>query len=76
MPDFPDTRYSLIERVQDLADEAAWVEFLAIYQPVLYRMARRRGLQDADAQDVIQHFLFHDSGEHHGTPFASNRLTL
>ena len=54
MSDFPETSYSLIERVHDLADEASWVEFLGIYQPVVYRMARRRGLQDADAQDVIQ----------------------
>lgn len=54
MPDFPDTSYSLIERVHDLADEASWAEFLGIYQPVVYQMARRRGLQDADAQDVIQ----------------------
>ncbi|MDA1231676.1 MAG: hypothetical protein O2856_12960 [Planctomycetota bacterium] len=54
MPDFPETSYSLIERVHNLADEASWVEFLGIYQPVVYQMARRRGLQDADAQDVIQ----------------------
>ena len=54
MPEFPDTRHSLIQRVHDVADEVAWMEFLAIYQPVVYRMARRRGLQDADAQDVIQ----------------------
>ena len=54
MSDFPETSYSLIERVHDLADEASWVEFLGIYQPVVFRMARRRGLQDADAQDVIQ----------------------
>ena len=54
MPDFPETSYSLIERVQDLADGSAWTEFLGIYQPVVYRMARRRGLQDADAEDVVQ----------------------
>jgi RNA polymerase sigma-70 factor (ECF subfamily) len=54
MPEFPNTSYSLIERVHDLADDASWAEFLGIYQPVVYRMARRRGLQDADAQDVVQ----------------------
>ena len=43
MPDFLETSHSLIERVHDLADEASWVEFLGIYQPVVYRMARRRG---------------------------------
>ena len=54
MHEFPDTSHSLIFRVKNPADGAAWTEFLGIYQPVVFRMARRRGLQDADAQDVIQ----------------------
>jgi RNA polymerase sigma-70 factor (ECF subfamily) len=54
MPEFPDTSHSLIARVKDLGDGAAWAEFLGIYQPVVFRMARRRGLQGADAQDVMQ----------------------
>ena len=54
MPGFPETNYSLISRVKDLADGESWAEFLAIYQPVVFRMAQRRGLQDADAQDVMQ----------------------
>jgi RNA polymerase sigma-70 factor (ECF subfamily) len=54
MPEFPDTSHSLIARVKDLGDAAAWAEFLGIYQPVVFRMARRRGLQDADAHDVMQ----------------------
>lgn len=55
MHEFPETSHSLIARVKDLGDVAAWAEFLGIYQPVVFRMARRRGLQDADAQDVMQH---------------------
>ena len=54
MAEFPDTSQSLIARVKDLTDALAWAEFLAIYQPVVFRMALRRGLQDADAQDVTQ----------------------
>ena len=54
MHEFPETSHSLIARVKDLGDGAAWTEFLGIYQPVVLRMARRRGLQDADAQDVMQ----------------------
>ncbi len=54
MPEFPETSHSLIARVKDLGDGAAWTEFLGIYQPVVFRMARRRGLQDSDAQDVMQ----------------------
>lgn len=54
MPEFPDTNHSLIARVKDLGDGASWSEFLGIYQPVVFRIARRRGLQDADAYDVMQ----------------------
>jgi len=54
MPEFPETNAQLIARVRDLADGASWEEFLGIYQPVVLRMARKRGLQDADAQDVMQ----------------------
>lgn len=54
MRDFPETSHSLIARVKDLADGAAWAEFLGIYRPVVYRLARNRGMQDADAQDVTQ----------------------
>ena len=32
----------------------AWREFTAIYEPFVYRFARRRGLQDADAREVVQ----------------------
>ena len=52
--DFPDTRQSLIARIQDHADESAWTEFLGVYRPIIYRMVRRRGMQDADADDVVQ----------------------
>ncbi len=54
MPEFPKTNHSLIARVKNLGDGASWEEFIEIYQPVVFRMARRRGLQDADAQDVMQ----------------------
>lgn len=54
MPEFPETSLSLITRLQELGDQASWAEFLRIYQPVVYRIARHRGLQEADAQDVVQ----------------------
>jgi len=52
-----DTRYSLLMRVRDLADGTAWGEFCRLYEPVVYRMARRFGLQDADARDLTQDVL-------------------
>ena len=38
----------------DAADHEAWCRFTAIYRPLIYRVARRAGLQDADAADVTQ----------------------
>lgn len=54
MHELPDTNESLIARVKDPRDAAAWSEFLAIYRPVVYRLARSRGLQHADAEDLAQ----------------------
>jgi RNA polymerase sigma-70 factor (ECF subfamily) len=55
--DYPDTRASLIVRLRTDADQAAWAEFVEIYRPVVYRLARRKGLQDADADDLAQQVL-------------------
>ncbi|MCA9058057.1 MAG: sigma-70 family RNA polymerase sigma factor [Planctomycetaceae bacterium] len=51
---WPETRDSLILRLHDAQDHVAWNEFLAIYRPVVTRMAQRRGLQHADADDLAQ----------------------
>ncbi len=50
----PDTRISLILRLPRSADAAAWREFVELYEPLILRFARRRGLQEADAQDLVQ----------------------
>src|SRR5580693_894801 len=50
----PSTRASLLLRLRDSQDHEAWLEFLALYEPVAYRLLRRHGLQDADAQEVMQ----------------------
>ena len=54
---FPDTRVSLLMQLKSQTDEAAWSEFVTIYQPIIYRIARKRFLQDADAQDLTQDVL-------------------
>ena len=50
----PTTRASLLFRLRDAHDHEAWVEFVSLYEPVVYRLLRRHGLQDADARDVMQ----------------------
>lgn len=48
------TRASLLARVRDGRDQAAWRQFVELYGPVVYGFARRAGLQDADAADLTQ----------------------
>ncbi len=53
----PDTRHSLILRLTDKRDIEAWDHFVSIYQPLVYRLARKKGLQDADAHEVVQEVM-------------------
>lgn len=57
MDSSPKTRYSLIGKLGDRRDAEAWSEFATIYQPVIFRICRKRGLQHADATDVTQEVL-------------------
>ena len=54
MSQWPETSESLILRIRDPQDALAWSQFMAIYEPVVYRLSRRRGLQHADAEDLCQ----------------------
>lgn len=57
MPEAPTTRPSLLVRLRDPRDQAAWGQFVDLYAPLVYGYARRRGLQDADAADLTQTVL-------------------
>jgi RNA polymerase sigma-70 factor (ECF subfamily) len=48
------TRQSLLSRLRDCGDQAGWREFFDTYWRLIYNVARRSGLPDADAQDVVQ----------------------
>jgi RNA polymerase sigma factor (sigma-70 family) len=54
MDAIPDTRASLLVRLSDPRDEQAWAEFTEIYSPLVRRLARQRGMQEADADDLAQ----------------------
>lgn len=56
-PSPPETRLSLILRLPDSADVAAWDEFVEIYAPLLYRVGRKHDLQPADTDDFVQEVL-------------------
>jgi len=57
MQESPATRASLLVRIRDGGDVGAWQEFVRLYAPVIYGFARKRGLQDADAADLMQDVL-------------------
>lgn len=57
MTEFPETQSLLLANIQSLENREAWEEFVLLYRPVIYRMARRRGMQDSDAQDLTQDVL-------------------
>jgi RNA polymerase sigma-70 factor (ECF subfamily) len=53
----PLTRASLLVQIRDGSNHVAWQEFANLYGPVVYGFARKRGLQDADAADLMQDVL-------------------
>ncbi len=57
MAEAPLTRITLLNRIRDSEDGDAWSEFAQLYGPVIYGFARKRGLQDADAADLVQDVL-------------------
>ena len=54
MPEALLTRASLLARLGDPEDRAAWQQFVELYGGLVYGFARRHGLQDADAADLTQ----------------------
>ncbi len=57
MAEIPPTRASLLLRLRDPRDGAAWRQFVDLYAPLVYGYARKQGLQDADAADLCQDVL-------------------
>ena len=51
------TQPSLLVRIRDTRDAAAWQQFVEIYAPLIYNHLRKQHLQDADAADVTQDVL-------------------
>ena len=58
----PVTRACLLVRLRDTTNHEAWREFLQLYSPLVYGLVRNRGLQDADAADLLQDVLKSVSG--------------
>ena len=48
------TRHSLLRRMQDFGDQESWQKFFDLYWRLIYGVAVKAGLSDAEAQDVVQ----------------------
>jgi RNA polymerase sigma-70 factor (ECF subfamily) len=53
----PDTRLSLIAKLQGSRNEAAWWEFVSVYEPFLQRLVARQGVPQRHVADVTQQVL-------------------
>ena len=47
------TRSTLLGRLKDLDNQQAWQEFFDVYWVLLFNFARRAGLNEADAEEVV-----------------------
>ncbi|MBI2927022.1 MAG: sigma-70 family RNA polymerase sigma factor [Verrucomicrobia bacterium] len=48
------TRKTLLQRLKNKEDQASWQEFFDTYWNLIYRVAIKAGLSDADAQEIVQ----------------------
>jgi len=51
------TRASLIRRLKSWQDDESWQDFFRVYWKLIYGVARKAGLADDEAQDVVQETL-------------------
>ena len=51
------TRHSLLSRLRECDDQAGWREFFERYWRLIYGFARKAGMSDADAQDIVQEVM-------------------
>jgi RNA polymerase sigma-70 factor (ECF subfamily) len=52
--EFIPTRATLIQRLKNWQDQVSWQEFFDTYWKLIYGLARKLGLSEEDAQDVVQ----------------------
>ena len=52
--EFIPTRATLIHRLKNWQDQSSWQDFFDTYWKLIYGLARKFGLSDEDAQDVVQ----------------------
>ncbi|HTL54491.1 MAG TPA: sigma-70 family RNA polymerase sigma factor [Candidatus Limnocylindrales bacterium] len=52
------TRATLLHRLKNWQDQTSWEQFFETYWKLIYGFARKAGLNEAEAQDVVQETMF------------------
>jgi RNA polymerase sigma factor (sigma-70 family) len=76
MIDLTRTTSALLNSLRDPANEAAWNELDGRYRPILFNLARRAGLADADAADAAQETLAEFFGAYRDGKYDRSRGRL
>jgi len=58
------TTASLLEGLRDSSNDAVWEAFDQRYRPILYNVARRLGLGDDDAREIVQQVMIEFVRDH------------
>lgn len=53
----PTTSPTLLSRLRNPSDNDAWAQFVSLYGPLVYRLAKKKGLQRDDADNLAQQFF-------------------
>jgi RNA polymerase sigma-70 factor (ECF subfamily) len=53
------TRASLVQRLKDPEDQSSWTRFYEIYRGLIFSVARRSGLSESEAADVVQETMIY-----------------
>ena len=59
------TRYTLLSRLEDRGDQDSWRDFFDTYWRLIYSVAIKSGLTEAEAQDVVQETIISVAGDIH-----------
>ncbi len=70
------TRASLLGRLKDWDDDAAWAEFNQVYQTLLFNFAVKLGVPERDAKDIVQDALLSVAGSIREFQYHPNRCSF
>jgi len=71
-----ETDSGLLARLKDWRDDASWEDFFRLYRKVIHEFARRQGLNEQEAQDVVQDTLLSVARYLHAFKHDASRSSL